>query len=437
MRLYEKLITLKRSLLTKFPNQLEDAVFSKLNDNESPIRFAIIETTNTDLTCELGIIEDPHSSVESIFRYQNRKIENTKNFNTMLLIPTGIGCEIGGHAGDAGTVAQLIGSVCDNIILHPNVVNASDINEMPENTLYVEGSVLTRLIMGTIGLQKVRYNRTLVIMDKHKDKPITHATVNSVNAAQSSYGINCPQIIELTPPIEMKAYLADSGCAVGEVTNLDNFYQILKEHRSQYDAVAVTSTIQIPQGLRELYYESDHKLDNMVNPWGGVEAMLTHSISMLLNVPTAHSPMETSIEVWNYDPGVTDPRVAAEAISLAYLQCILKGLQKSPKIISNPNFTNTNTITARDISVLVIPDGVVGLPTLAALHQGIPVIAVRENKNIMKNNLTDLPWGPEQLYLVDNYWEAVGILVSIKEGINPKTIRRPLGQIPVNYISNP
>ena len=43
---------------------------------------------------------------------------------------------------------------------------------------------------------------------------------------------------------------------------------------------------------------------------------------------------------------------------------------------------------------MVIPDGCVGLPTLAALEQGIPVIAVRENRNRMRNELGKLPFGP-------------------------------------------
>ena len=48
--------------------------------------------------------------------------------NIVLIVPTGIGCEIGGHAGDANPVARLFGPCCDNLILHPNVVNASDVN---------------------------------------------------------------------------------------------------------------------------------------------------------------------------------------------------------------------------------------------------------------------------------------------------------------------
>lgn len=104
---------------------------------------------------------------ESIFNFNKRKHEDVNQFNTVLLVPTGIGCEIGGHSGDAGPIARLLASACDNLITHPNVVNASDINELPENGLYVEGSVITRLLMGTVALQPVRSNRVLLVIDEH------------------------------------------------------------------------------------------------------------------------------------------------------------------------------------------------------------------------------------------------------------------------------
>ena len=75
---------------------------------------------------------------------------------------------------------------------------------------------------------------------------------------------------------------------------------------------------------------------------------------------------------------------------------------------------------------LVIPDKCIGLPTLAALEQGIPVIAVRENENLMGNDLKALPWSPGQLHLVENYWEAVGVMTALKSGIAPSTLRRPM-----------
>ena len=87
--------------------------------------------------------------------------------------------------------------------------------------------------------------------------------------------------------------------------------------------------------------------------------------------------------------------MAAEAISLTFMQSVPKGLQKSPKIVVDPEaMGHHGGFTASDVSCMVIPDGCLGLPMLAGLEQGIPVIAVRENQTVMKNDLACLPWSP-------------------------------------------
>jgi len=165
----------------------------------------------------------------------------------------------------------------------------------------------------------------------------------------------------------------------------------------------------------------------MINPWGGVEAMLTHALSLLYEVPTAHSPMLESHKVADFDFGLVEPRLAAEVVSLTFLQCILKGLHRSPRIVTDPEtMREAGVITATDVSCLVIPDKCIGLPTLAALEQGISVIAVRENDNLMRNDLRALPWTPGQLHVVENYWEAVGVMTALKAGVVPGSLRRPL-----------
>ena len=165
----------------------------------------------------------------------------------------------------------------------------------------------------------------------------------------------------------------------------------------------------------------------MVNPWGGVEAMLTHAISSLLNVPTAHSPMFESKEIENLETGRVEPRMSAEAVSVSFLQCILKGLHKSPRIVEDQNlFNRPEILSVEDVSCLIIPEGALGLPTLAALSQGIPVIAVRENRNLMRNDLSKLPWRNGQYYLAENYLEAAGIMSAIKAGITIESVRRPI-----------
>lgn len=160
---------------------------------------------------------------------------------------------------------------------------------------------------------------------------------------------------------------------------------------------------------------------------GGVEAILTHAVSSLYDIPAAHAPMLNSREIADIELGLVDPRMAAEEISNGFFMCVLKGLQRSPRLVKDVRLgSRPGVLTASDISCLVIPDGCLGLPTLAALEQEIPVIAVRENKNIMANNLTDLPWAPGQLHLVENYWEAAGVMSALKEGVDPQSVRRPL-----------
>ena len=86
-----------------------------------------------------------------LFKFRRRGLEAQDKFNIAMVVPTGIGAELGGHAGDATPAAIALAQVADTLITHPNVVNASDINELPGNGIYVEGSVLARLLMGTVG----------------------------------------------------------------------------------------------------------------------------------------------------------------------------------------------------------------------------------------------------------------------------------------------
>ena len=142
--------------------------------------------------------------------------------------------------------------------------------------------------------------------------------------------------------------------------------------------------------------------------------------------------MLESEDVYDIDLGIVDPRMAAEAVSITFMHCLLKGLHRSPKIIRDRDvIVRDSVISAEDVSCLVIPDGCIGLPVLAALEQGIPVIAVKENRNMMKNDLSVLPWNTGQLITVENYWEAAGVMNALKAGVEPKSVRRPMTKAPV------
>ena len=413
---------------------LRDGCLQHVPVGWDPIRFVVTSTTQSVYHCEFGTVDrtgEAHPRpVGSIFQFRRRFENSADRFNVVLLIPTGIGAEIGGHAGDAGPVARMLSEVADNVVLHPNVVNASDVNEMPSNALYVEGSVVTRLLMGTAGLLPVRSNRLLVVIDAHRDSIFVNAAVNAVSGARASYGLSCSEVVCHDPPAKLLARYSPSGRAAGRVEDMEGLCELLAKRQGQYDAVALSSVIDVPPEYHQGYFDAGGE---MVNPWGGVEAMLTHALSSVFNVPTAHSPMFESREIANMDPGIVDPRMAAEAVSMTFLQCTLKGLQRSPRIITNAEeMTRPEVFTASNVSCLVIPDGCLGLPTLAALEQGIPVIAV-ENQNLMRSDLSELPWADGQFFQVNNYLEAVGVLATLRAGIDCDSVRRPLARTRVTF----
>ena len=427
MRLFERVLT--QTATDGRIGTLDDIrsiIHGQMRDGQTPIRFAVTESSRRSYRYEIGILEGSEPVGPSMFDLHPRGDEDTSAFNAVLVVPTGIGAEIGGHAGDATPVARLLASVCDTLITHPNVVNASDLNEMPGNGLYIEGSLLSRFLMGAIGLRPVRSNRVLVIIDAHPNERFARATVNAVNAARATYGLNCPRLVVLDPPLPVRGEYTQSGRAAGTVEELERVFEVLDTYRGEYDAVALSTLVDVDVP-HESYFSSRGEI---VNPWGGVEAMLTHAISTVYNVPSAHAPMMESVEVANIDPGVVDPRMAAEVVSLTFLQSVLKGLHAAPRVgVGHAEMSLSDTLTARDVSCLVIPDGCIGLPTLAALEQGIPVIAVRENRSLMRNDLTMLPWAADQLHIVENYWEAAGVMAALKQGLSPGSVRRPLGNV--------
>jgi hypothetical protein len=408
----------KTSIEHRFPNR------------QTPIRFAVSKTDSKGYHAEIGMLKSdrPHN-LQSIFDFTKRQHTSSETFNAALIIPTGIGAEIGGHAGDAGAIARLIAAACDNLITHPNVVNASDINELPDNGLYVEGSVLSRLIAGSCGLRKTRANKLLIIMDYIDDNLVRAPVINAVSAARASLGVDIAQIIQLKPSIKTSAEFTASGSAVGRIEELQLLTDALDTCTTPFDAIALATTIKLPEKeTHQLYLAAK---GDLVNPWGGAEAMLTHYISMKYNLPSAHAPMMETSESLKTITDIVDPRMAAEEISSAFIHCILKGLAKAPQIVNNPqHFNHAGVISAKDIDCLIIPDHCLGIPVMAAIKQGIPIIAIRENTNRMQNDLNNI--FKNKIIYAENYPEAVGIMTALKAGIALETIKRPL--IPTTVI---
>jgi len=317
--------------------------------------------------------------------------------NVVMIIPTGIGCVIGGHCGDGNAPARLLGACCDNLVLHPNVVNASDLNEMPANALYVEGNHLDRFLQGKLFLQKVKSNRVLVVVNK-----ADYQSINAVSAARATIGLDA-EILELRVPLKLIARM-ENGVAGGEVLNWKELVAQVRER--EYDALGIATPITIDSDTLAAYWRHGG-----VNPVGGVEAIATRLIGEALDKPCAHGPVDYALTGFKE---VVDPRIAVEIITENFIHCLLKGLHKAPRLSTRDGLSN------RDVDCMVSPYGCFGAPHQACLDAGIPVIVVRENKSCLKE-----PEHPKFIY-VENYIEAAGMIMAMRAGVHPSTVRRPL-----------
>ena len=103
--------------------------------------------------------------VESLTESPRRKTHQATPFAVAQIVPTGIRCELGGYAGDATPATNLLATAADFVVTHPNAVNASDINELAPNVLYVEGYSLDEFLSGRLGLRRTIGNRVGTFVD--------------------------------------------------------------------------------------------------------------------------------------------------------------------------------------------------------------------------------------------------------------------------------
>ena len=72
---------------------------------------------------------------------------------SLLLVPTGIGCEVGGFAGDALPSARLLAAASGCLITHPNVMNGASLCWSDPRIHYVEAMplIVLRSVIGCCG----------------------------------------------------------------------------------------------------------------------------------------------------------------------------------------------------------------------------------------------------------------------------------------------
>ena len=122
-----------------------------------------------------------------------------------------------------------------------------------------------------------------------------------------------------------------------------------------------------------------------------------------------------------------DPRAAAEEIGYTFLPSVLIGLSNAPDIVELPAKNELISLHPDQIESIVVPNGALGgEAVLAGIEKGLNIISVKNQNTLnVTNDFYDYP----NLFAVNNYLEAAGIILAIKKGINLKSIQRPLKKI--------
>jgi hypothetical protein len=333
------------------------------------------------------------------------------------LIPTGIGCEIGGFAGDAAPVTVLLSRAADYVVTNPNAVNASDFVVTDERILYTEGRCIDLFAAGAVNLYRARGNRIGVIIDAADAGAVDHV-FNLVNAARAIHGVDIAGCIVTDGPVGTRCVRMPSGAYVGDVAHPERLLAAAQQLvDAGADALAVTTNI---GGLDAGDY-ADHFRGDHPNPVGGAEAILSHLLVNRFHLPVAHAPMVN----FKCATGVVDARAAGEHVSPSGLACVLIGLRDAPQIRRRPGRALGPAIGVANVVAVVAPAGALGgAPILHALHRGIPVIGVRENACLFDVSAQRL--GLTGVIEVANYVEAAGTILALRSGIGLASLRRPL-----------
>lgn len=394
-----------------------------------PIRFSIVDATTDRLHLEATIIryssDSQYADRLSDFDLAKplRKTYQASPFVVAQIVPTGIRCDFGGYAGDATPATNLLAKTADYVVTHPNAVNASDINELADNVLYVEGHSLDRFLLGRLALRPVVSNRIGTFFDP-TGRAYSDDVIHVLNAAKAVAGISCDQIIMLNQPLGAKIEWAPSGSASGIIEDPETL--LLGVERllaAGCDAVGGVSVIHgVTNEMCRL-----HMRGELPNPSGVIEAIITHLISKVFNIPCAHAPLPYYQSV--KDKCIDNPRASAEFISTPHYFCVLKGLAKAPRLIPVQSLERPplDAITVNSLGAIIAPATALGgIPGLAAEFHDIPLIAVKENTTIL--GMTQERMNVSNVILVDSYLEAAGAVLAIRNGISFDCLRRPISR---------
>ncbi|WP_338441435.1 DUF3326 domain-containing protein [Synechococcus elongatus IITB4] len=333
-----------------------------------------------------------------------------RSLTTVLIVPTGIGCAVGGYAGDALPLARAIASVSDRLITHPNVMNGASLYWPLSNVAYVEGYALDRFAAGDWQLQPVHRNRIGLLLDAAIEPELRIRHQQVAEAAQATLGLAVTAAVITDAPLGVTLRQADSGSTWGTIDRPDSLLRAAEQLlKAGCEAIAVIARFPDDPGAIAL---QEYRQGQGVDPLAGAEAVISHLIVREFQVPCAHAP---ALQPLPLDTSIS-PRSAAEELGHTFLPCVLAGLSRAPRYCSASE-TITDALRPESVDVVVAPESAIGGPGI--LHwaaRGIPILAVAENQSTLDLRPADLGVPVQR---VQTHLEAVGWLAAYRAGLDP------------------
>ncbi len=312
-----------------------------------------------------------------------------KNKKTIAIsIPTGIGAEIGGYAGDFGYLAREF-SKYFHVIINPNAVNGGILSAINYNMSYLEGFLFDEFFKGNIGIipkKEFETNKIGLIFDCEIPENILNVHLNTISALKMVQGINIEAIEYTKEPVGVEIKIKN-GISSGNLKNpktlIESAQRLVKKG---VDALGIVCF------FGEDYEDENYANAQGIDPIGGIEAVISHLISKNFKIPTAHAPAFFDIDI---SQKIENPKVASELISSTYLPCIIQGLNIAPEIM---NFDDKNALNYKNIDYLIVPyDATGSTAVLSSIENKVKIIAVK-NKTTLNVTPEKLNFKPDFIF---------------------------------------
>ena len=352
----------------------------------------------------------------------------------LMLVPTGIGCSIGGYAGDAIPSARLLAAACGCLITHPNVMNAASLYWSDNRIQYVEGYAIDRFAAGELFLHPVRQQKIGLLLDSGLEKDLYYRHLQVADGCRASLGLNIGPIVKTDVPLDISLKKGLSGASWGEIGQPEALLSA-GDRLKQLGATAIAVVSRFPDDCGSQGFEQ-YRSGKGVDSLAGAEAVISHLLVRHLSIPCAHAPALSPLPV---EPHL-DPRAAAEDIGYTFLPSVLTGLSRAPDLILVEELNSNNgldisfpdCIKSNDLGAVVVPDGALGGDAvLSCIERDIPLIVV-SNPAVINVSSKSLKIADSEalrngrILYAANYLEAAGLVLALREGVTISSIKRPL-----------